>query len=338
MIKELMIELQKDADFKGVRLQQAFSDFIDELYFMVKSEDINYKNHLSYFRLVSKYPFQDILGEVCLEIGRFDAKRGQFMTPFELADCLNKMNQHMKVEEPEMLDFSCGTGIMGLVTLHKTKTDLCISKNRYQLNHDKNVKIHLNDLDYEMTKIGTIQIYINWLLHCSVLFDLDLLVTQNNVISDWKEPLKVIFQSEESVQNYTSISKAKKNYLMLNPPFGLKNYGYEYAKNHSSQSRFKDGVPKKGDGEYAFILSAIDLLTDDGKAFIILPRGVQFKDSTQKFRSALAKRKTFDALINLPSKIFDETSIPTCVFMINNNRSEAEKAKGIYMMNLDQAA
>lgn len=339
MIKDLLTELQKDADKKGVHIQRAFSDFVEDLYQMIKSESIDYKKHSTYFKLISKYAFQDILAQVCVEIGRFDAKRGQFMTPFELADCLNKMNQQMKVEEPEMLDFSCGTGIMGLVTLHKTYNDMFIAKDRIAItNFDLKVKIHLNDLDNEMTKIATVQIYMNWILHCSFMFDLDLLVTQNNVISDWKRPLKVIYKSEESVQNFESMSKAKKNYLMLNPPFGLKDYGFEYAKNNSSQSRFKDGVPNKGDCEYAFILSAIDLLTDDGKAFLILPRGVGFKDSTRKFRKSMRFQKILDAVIDLPPKIFAETSIPTCVFMLNKDRSDAVKAKGVYMMNLDQAA
>lgn len=339
MIKELLTELQKDADKKGVHLQKAFSDFIDDLYQMIKSENIDYKKYSTYFKLVSKHAFQDILAQVCVEIGRFDAKRGQFMTPFELADCLNRMNQNMKVEEPEMLDFSCGTGIMGLVTLKKTYKDLFITKNKMSVpDLGIDVQIHLNDLDNEMCKVSTIQVYLNWLFHCAFAMNLDLLVTQNNVISDWEAPLKVIYKSEESVQNFESMSKAKKNYLMLNPPFGLKDYGFEYAKNNSSQSRFKDGVPNKGDCEYAFILSAIDLLTDDGKAFLILPRGVGFKDSTRKFRKSMRFQKILDAVIDLPSKIFDETSIPTCVFMINNNRSDAVKAQGVYMMNLDQAA
>lgn len=339
MIKDLLNELQKNADRKGGSLQQAFSDFVEDLYQMIKSNNIDYSKYSTYFELVYKYPFYDILADICVKIGRFDTKRGQYMTPFELAQCLNRMNQPEKKRNPEMLDFSCGTGIMGLVTLHKTYQDMFIGENIICPSSFRiEVKIHLNDLDNEMSKISTIQIYLNWLLHCSMVFKLDLLVTQNNVISDWEEPLRVIFQSEESVQNFKSMSKAKKNNLMLNPPFGLKNYGFEYAKKYNSQSRFKDGVPNKGDGEYAFILSAIDLLTDDGKAFLILPRGVQSKNSTRKFRKSMRFQKILDAVIAVPSKVFEETSIPTCVFMLNKDRSDAVKAQGVYMMNLDQAA
>lgn len=339
MIKYFMKELQKDADKKGVRLQRAFSDFVEELYGMIKSENIDYKKYSTYFNLVREYAFYDLLADVCVEIGRFDAKRGQFMTPFELADCLNRMNQTEKIKHTEMLDFSCGTGIMGLATLYKTYKDMFVSKDHISIDSiGTSTTVHLNDLDNEMSKIATIQVYMNWLLHCSSVLCLDLLVTQNNVVSDWDEPLKVIFRTDESVQNFETMSKAKKKYLMLNPPFGLKDYGYDYAKTHSSQSRFKDGIPNKSDGEYAFILSAIDLLTEDGKAFLILPRGVQSKDSTRKFREAILEKKILDAVIDLPRKVFAETSIPTTVMMIKKNRSEVEKAKGVYMMNLDQAA
>jgi hypothetical protein len=254
------------------------------------------------------------------------------MTPFNAGYTLNEMQQ---MKEPEMLDFTCGTGVMALIKLKQLYCDLVDNGKVNIIDIGFDAEIHLNDLALYLTKIATIQIYTNWVVHCQMLFELDLLVTQNHVITDWVEPLKVIYQSSGSVQNYSSLSVAKKKNLMLNPPFGLKDYGIEYALANSDQSRFSYGVPNKSDCEYAFILSAIDLLTEDGKAFLILPNGVCYKNSTKKFRKAIREARLLEAVIGLPPKLFDETSIPTTVFMLNKQNPHPD---GIFMMNIPSEA
>ncbi|CAH6828013.1 N-6 DNA methylase [Vibrio chagasii] len=336
MITKLLEQLQKDADQQGIRLQAAFSRFVDEMYQQVLDENLATERSAIYLELVAQYPFQDILGMVAVEIGRMDFKRGQFMTPFECAYTLARMQQ---MNEPEMLDPTCGTGVMGLVKLALMREKIVKPTSGFVSLADWgfDVSIHLNDLDSEMTKISTIQVFTNWAIHCQIWFELDLLVTQNNFITDWDAPLNKVYQSEESNQNFNSLSCAKKKNILMNPPYGLKDYGFTYAKANAQQSRFSVGVPNKGDCEYAFILSGFDLLKDDeSKAFMILPNSVTYKASTQKYRSYFTKEKSLIAIIALPRKVFAETDIPTTVFMFD--KAKKHRDNGIYIMNLDQAA
>ncbi|MGC3833526.1 hypothetical protein ACPSKX_04190 [Moritella viscosa] len=53
MIKDLLNELQKDADKKGVNLQRAFSDFLEDLYQMIKSDNIDRMKYSTYFEQIS---------------------------------------------------------------------------------------------------------------------------------------------------------------------------------------------------------------------------------------------------------------------------------------------
>lgn len=336
MIKKLLEQLQKDADKNGIRLQQAFSNYIDELYQLVLDQNLTTARSAAYLHSVGQHPFQDILAALAVEVGRMDFKRGQFMTPF---DCAYNLAAMHGMDAPEALDPSCGTGVMGLVKLAQIRDkivdrELGYAKIAYL---DLEAVIHLNDLDLEMCKIATIQVFVNWVVHCQFLFELDLLVTQNNFITEWESKLNKIYQSEDSTQNFTSFSCAKKQNIMMNPPYGLKDYGFDYAKSHSHQERFAAGVPSKSNGEYAFILSGFDLLKDDkSKAFMILPRSVLFKNSTQKYRKYFREEKSLNAIVNLPSKVFAETAIPTCVFMFDKSKKDREK--GIFMMDLDVAA
>jgi type I restriction-modification system DNA methylase subunit len=315
--------LQKRADKNGISIQKQFSQFVDSTFKSIQVNDLSNLEIPEYLEVVLHNPLQDILGQVCFEIGRLESRRGQFMTRFEEGNSLAK---GLKITKYEMLDFSCGSGVMGLITLNQIARK--ISEQFVQ--DIPNVQIHLNDIDHEMTKIATIQTYMNWVFFYQHFFDLDLLVTQNNVISDWEEPLKVVYQSSGSKQNYNTFSDCKKSNLMLNPPFGLKDYGKSYADSHSNQERFKYGIPNKADGEYAFILSAINLMTENGKAFLILPNGVLFKDSSKKFREAIMEEGLLEGLIQLPNNIFEGTSIPACVFMLNKNNPHPEK---VFMVN-----
>src|SRR5690606_15707670 len=57
-----------------------------------------------------------------------------------------------------------------------------------------------------------------------------------------------------------------------------------------------------------------------------------FKDSTQAIRQRLVENDWIEGIIGLPDKMFLTTSIPVCLWIINKNKSEADKGK-IYMVD-----
>lgn len=138
---------------------------------------------------------------------------------------------------------------------------------------------------------------------------------EGNTITDWKN-------------GFIGDYEGKLDYIYANPPYGLKDYGFEYAKNNiSKENRWKLGLPNKSEGEYAFILSILNLLNDNGKALIVLPLGTLFKESTQEIRKKIIENDWLEGIIGLPDKMFLTTSIPVCLWLINKNKKEENKNK-----------
>lgn len=130
--------------------------------------------------------------------------------------------------------------------------------------------------------------------------------------------------------------KDQVDYLFANPPYGLKDYGFEYAEHMASQneSRWKWGVPPKGEGEYAFMNSVIELLNAQGKALVVMPLGTLFKNSTQKMRERYINADIVEGIINLPDQLFYTTGIPVCLWILNMEKDEADQGK-VFMVNAE---
>jgi len=139
----------------------------------------------------------------------------------------------------------------------------------------------------------------------------------------------------EDYQKYIGKHRKKINLIVANPPYGLKNYGYEYAVN-ADEERWCYGVPKKGDGDIAFLLTIIDLLNEEnGKSGTLLPLGTLFKDSTKDIRKKLIEEDIIEGLIILPSNMFQTTQIPVVWWIINKDKKPADKGK-IFMVNASE--
>lgn len=143
-------------------------------------------------------------------------------------------------------------------------------------------------------------------------------VFHNNTITEY---------NENTIGQYKNLV----DYIVANPPYGLKDYGYEYAID-SGEDRWEFGVPNKGDGDYAFLLTINDLLTNVGKAGVILPLGTLFKDTTKKIRENFLNKDFIEGIIILPGNMFQTTSIPVCFWIINKDKKEEDKGK-IFMVN-----
>lgn len=133
-------------------------------------------------------------------------------------------------------------------------------------------------------------------------------------------------------------------YIVGNPPYGLKNYGLDYFGTEAAKKKFNDnakeerwkyGIPPKGEGEYAFISTFIDMLNDTGKGVIVLPLGTLFKDSTRFIREKYLKDDLIEGLILLPDSMFMTTSIPVVLWVINKNKADEDKGK-IFMINASE--
>ena len=109
--------------------------------------------------------------------------------------------------------------------------------------------------------------------------------------------------------------------VVANPPFSLKKWGAENAK-EDSFDRFHRGIPPKSKGDYAFITHMVETMrSKTGRVGVIVPHGVLFRGSAEgKIRKRLIEENLLDAVIGLPSNLFFGTGIPAAILLFKRIR------------------
>ena len=119
--------------------------------------------------------------------------------------------------------------------------------------------------------------------------------------------------------------------VIANPPFSLKNWGYEEAQ-HDPYRRFRFGIPPKGYGDYAFVQHMIATLNQKGRMGVVLPHGALFRGGAEgKIRQGILEEDLLEAVIGLPSNLFYGTGIPACLFIINKNKPKERRGKVFFL-------
>lgn len=100
-----------------------------------------------------------------------------------------------------------------------------------------------------------------------------------------------------------------------NPPFNLRL--------EDVVMEFEDYPNVKGNNlNYGFIYTCLQHLKDDGKAAVILPNGVLTSEPEKTYRRYLVDNNLLEAVIMLPDKMFESTSIPVTVLLLNKGKTD----------------
>ena len=119
--------------------------------------------------------------------------------------------------------------------------------------------------------------------------------------------------------------------VIANPPFSLKDWGYEEAQ-HDPYRRFRFGIPPKGYGDYAFVQHMTATLNHKGRAGIVLPHGALFRGGAEgKIRKGILEEDLLEAVIGLPPNLFFGTGIPACLFIMNKNKDKERRGKVFFL-------
>lgn len=158
----------------------------------------------------------------------------------------------------------------------------------------------------------------------------------HNTIDTYNVGIDITDQNANVITEYEKgigRMKGQLDIVVANPPYGTKNYGIEYAESTKSKDdRWKFGVPKKAEGEYAFLMTIYDLLNKQGKAVVVLPLGTLFRDSAKEIRKHLLEEDIIEGIVTLPGNMFLTTSIPVVLWILNKDKKEADKGK-VFMVN-----
>jgi type I restriction enzyme M protein len=261
-------------------------------------------NHFSQIRLRNEdLEKQDILGDAYeYLIAQFASsagkKGGGFSSPKEAVELLIDILD--PVEGMRICDPACGSGGMLIQSVYHLKA---------KGENPKNISLYGQEIN-----VGTWAICkMNLLLHglqnaqikrCDTLRDPQLL-------------------SQGKLMDF--------DIVIANPPFSLKNWGYEQAQTDPYQ-RFRFGVPPKGYADYAFVQHMIATVNFKGRVGVVLPHGVLFRGGAEgKIRKGILAEDLIEAVIGLPSKLFYGAGIPACLFILNKNKSKERKGKVFFL-------
>lgn len=109
--------------------------------------------------------------------------------------------------------------------------------------------------------------------------------------------------------------------VTMNPPYSA---NWSAAEGFKQDERFMDYGGKlapKSKADYAFLLHGFYHLKQTGTMAIVLPHGVLFRGAAEgAIRETLLKNGSIYAVIGLPSNMFYNTSIPTCIIVLKKHR------------------
>lgn len=282
-------------------------------------------NELDKYKLDLKHAEEDIFADSYMDLmGRFaegeGKKGGEFHTPSDLVKgCIELMPPELiEGKSIKIGDITSGACTFMVYAAKEIEKIMYGESNSNEENAKKkkfinsNVEFVTQEKSEWSLGLGEMNILFHgYENHKSFL---------GNTISDWKN-------------GFIGDYEGKLDYIYANPPYGLNDYGIEYAKaNATKEERWSLGVPNKSEGEYAFLLSILNLLSNTGKALVVLPLGTLFKDSTQSLRERIIENDWLEGIVGLPDKMFLTTGIPVCLWIINKNKKEEDK-KRIFMID-----
>lgn len=109
--------------------------------------------------------------------------------------------------------------------------------------------------------------------------------------------------------------------VTMNPPYSA---NWSASEGFLQDERFMDYGGKlapKSKADYAFLLHGFYHLKQTGTMAIVLPHGVLFRGAAEgTIREILLKNGSIYAVIGLPSNMFYNTSIPTCIIVLKKHR------------------
>jgi len=120
--------------------------------------------------------------------------------------------------------------------------------------------------------------------------------------------------------------------IVANPPFSLKNWGYEnWATDPFGRADF--GVPPKGYADLAFVEHMVkSLKPETGRMAVVMPHGVLFRGGAEKeIRKNIIEAGLLEAVVGLPPNLFYNTTIPACVLVCRSVIAEERRGDILFI-------
>ncbi|WP_158143666.1 class I SAM-dependent DNA methyltransferase (plasmid) [Candidatus Liberibacter asiaticus] len=119
--------------------------------------------------------------------------------------------------------------------------------------------------------------------------------------------------------------------IFANPPYSIKKWD---RKKFSTDPYGRDlyGVPPQGCADYAFFCHIIkSLKRDTGRAAMLWPHGVLFRDSEQAIRRKIIQSDMIESVIGLGPNLFYNSSMESCIVVLRCTKPLIRKNKILFI-------
>ncbi|EIT7124571.1 SAM-dependent DNA methyltransferase [Vibrio parahaemolyticus] len=123
--------------------------------------------------------------------------------------------------------------------------------------------------------------------------------------------------------------------IFANPPYSIKKWNREkFAADPYGRNMY--GVPPQGCADYGFYTHIIkSLKPDTGRAAMLWPHGVLFRDSEQAIRKQVIESDIIEAVIGLGANLFYNSPMESCVVVLNCNKPIERKNKILFINGVE---
>ncbi len=121
--------------------------------------------------------------------------------------------------------------------------------------------------------------------------------------------------------------------VLANPPFSLKDWGYEEMKNGDPWGRFTGyAIPPRTKGDWGFVLHMLACTNERGMVGVVVPHGVLFRGAKEgEIRTRLLEKDYIEAVVGLPASLFFGTGIPAAILVLNKSKPAERAGKVLFI-------
>ncbi|WP_333003052.1 class I SAM-dependent DNA methyltransferase [Vibrio coralliilyticus] len=123
--------------------------------------------------------------------------------------------------------------------------------------------------------------------------------------------------------------------IFANPPYSIKKWNREkFAADPYGRNMY--GVPPQGCADYGFYTHIIkSLKPETGRAAMLWPHGVLFRDSEQAIRKQVIESDIIEAVIGLGPNLFYNSPMESCVVVLNCSKPVERKNKILFINGVE---
>lgn len=126
------------------------------------------------------------------------------------------------------------------------------------------------------------------------------------------------------------------NIILANPPYSVKRWNRQkWLKDPYGRNLW--GTPPQGCADYAFIQHIYASLNKtNGRAAILLPHGILFRDNEADIRRKMIEIDAVDAVIGLGPNLFYNSSMEACILVLRTNKLVKHMGKILFINDVNE--